>query len=373
MDPRLKKGIIYLAIAIFLILLLPFLFTRSNFLGFDFSQTGQIGDTIGGIIGPFIAIVAAILTFAAFWVQYQANQIQIDNFVQQSKDIQIERFESKYFDMIKLHRDNVLELKKEGSSGIDYFTKCLDDLRFTFFFVKRTIQKFTPKKIDFGFDIKDNEKILKIAYMIYWFGYKKENEENIQVLLKYVCTKNFLEFLYKQIKILQLSFLKNKKIELLYKNAPNEMYYNSIKHYPFNEHTSLLGHYYRHLFQTVKFVDNIKSDLINDVKKCDYVKMLRAQLSNNEQILLYYNTLTSFGEAWLKEGNLEYPTNYIDSYLIKYKMIKNIPLPLADIGIKPQDKFAKEMEVISSKGKAVGKIDELFEWHEIINSMNNKY
>ena len=28
----------------------------------DFSGTGQIGDTIGGIMGPFVAIAASILT-----------------------------------------------------------------------------------------------------------------------------------------------------------------------------------------------------------------------------------------------------------------------------------------------------------------------
>lgn len=39
----------------------------------DFSTTGQIGDTIGGIMGPFIAIAAAGLTFIAFWVQCKAN------------------------------------------------------------------------------------------------------------------------------------------------------------------------------------------------------------------------------------------------------------------------------------------------------------
>lgn len=54
----------FLAIAI-LICCLPWLFTRG--IGFDFTQTGLIGDTIGGIMGPFVAIAAAGLTFIAFW------------------------------------------------------------------------------------------------------------------------------------------------------------------------------------------------------------------------------------------------------------------------------------------------------------------
>ena len=39
----------------------PMLFVKPGVL--DLTETGQIGDTIGGIMGPFIAIAAAGLTF----------------------------------------------------------------------------------------------------------------------------------------------------------------------------------------------------------------------------------------------------------------------------------------------------------------------
>ncbi len=51
---------------IILFLFFPFLFTSRSWFGIDFTETGQIGDTIGGILSPFIAIVAAILTFLHF-------------------------------------------------------------------------------------------------------------------------------------------------------------------------------------------------------------------------------------------------------------------------------------------------------------------
>lgn len=52
-----------------LILTLPYILTR-NHGWFDFTETGQIGDTIGGITAPFIAVCSAYITFLAFWVQY---------------------------------------------------------------------------------------------------------------------------------------------------------------------------------------------------------------------------------------------------------------------------------------------------------------
>lgn len=44
-------------------------------LGFD-DKTGFIGDTLGGTLGPIIGIVGAILTFCAFYIRYEANQLQ---------------------------------------------------------------------------------------------------------------------------------------------------------------------------------------------------------------------------------------------------------------------------------------------------------
>ena len=87
---------------------LPWLLTRH--LWIDFSSTGEIGDTIGGIMGPFIAIAAAGLTFIAFWVQYKAN-------IQQRHDIAIERFESNLFEMIHIQQEiiNGLLIEKVSS------------------------------------------------------------------------------------------------------------------------------------------------------------------------------------------------------------------------------------------------------------------
>mgnify|MGYP006981304488 FL=1 len=85
-----KKYLKWICIFFLIILFLPILLTKFPFCISDFSNTGPIGDTIGGIMGPFVAIAAAILTFLAFWVQFKANE-------QQRKDIALERFESNLF------------------------------------------------------------------------------------------------------------------------------------------------------------------------------------------------------------------------------------------------------------------------------------
>ena len=57
----------------------PILFTNSSS-RWDFSDTGQIGDTIGGIVNPFIAIGGVIMTFLAFYMQIRANKLQREQF-----------------------------------------------------------------------------------------------------------------------------------------------------------------------------------------------------------------------------------------------------------------------------------------------------
>ena len=76
----LKVGKYLLLIGIPLCLLTPLIFTLP--LGWaNFSNTGSIGDTIGGITAPFINILGAILVFLALKAQIEANlviQNQID-------------------------------------------------------------------------------------------------------------------------------------------------------------------------------------------------------------------------------------------------------------------------------------------------------
>lgn len=71
-------------VALFIILIgfwMPFLLTRKALISeLDFTSTGAIGDTFGGILNPFVGLAAVIVTGLAFYMQYQANKIQIENF-----------------------------------------------------------------------------------------------------------------------------------------------------------------------------------------------------------------------------------------------------------------------------------------------------
>ncbi|AZB00191.1 hypothetical protein EG359_11405 [Chryseobacterium joostei] len=65
------------ALAIFLTVLLSYIYIASHLnWGFNMSDKNLIGDAIGGISAPFIGITTCILTFIAFYVQYDFNRKQ---------------------------------------------------------------------------------------------------------------------------------------------------------------------------------------------------------------------------------------------------------------------------------------------------------
>lgn len=84
-----------LIILFILILILPFILTKVPFSFFDLTESGQIGDTIGGITAPFIGIIAGYLTFLAFHEQSKANK-------ESAIDLKKERFESKFYNFLSL-------------------------------------------------------------------------------------------------------------------------------------------------------------------------------------------------------------------------------------------------------------------------------
>jgi len=87
----------------------------------------------------------------------------------------------------------------------------------------------------------------------------------------------------------------------------------------FGGHQYHLGHYFRHFYQSVKYIDSQPCWLLSEIEKYEFVKTLRAQLSNYEQALLFINSLTQLGRKW------EYENTSRRELISKYNLIKNLP------------------------------------------------
>lgn len=343
------------------ILVLPLIFMLPVYFDLiDFTNKGPIGDFINGIAGPFIAILVSILTFLAFYIQYKANIQQREQFntalnrqiadsKAQEKVWRVERFENRFYELLKLHKSNVDEMNIGDKV---YKSKCFVpmfyELRFCYI-AANDLLKRVPSDIK-EFHEYDKINLLNFAYKIFFFGIGVQSEKH------YVNELNKGEtHLFHQLKILLDEI--QKKYEYITSEYPLNKYYQhdlplsgeaddrttEFFYFPFDGHVNRLGHYYRHLFQTASYI--INQEFLDEGEKYEYIKTLRAQLTNFEQLLLYYNAIAWFDNEW-KE------------LFTRFRLIKNLPIPLADFYIQPEKHFEKDIAELNKKGI------KMFEWHE---------
>ena len=151
-----------------------------------------------------------------------------------------------------------------------------------------------------GFDFSDID-IADIAYAVFFYGSSKSWKPFMMEYLKdYPDTERLVDAI--------IARLDSEKRFILYR--PNQNY---------------LSVYFRNMYNAIKLIDNC--GLISKEEKKDYVKILRAQLSNAELYILFFNIISRFGKKWVD-----------NEYVTKYQLIQNLPSKYCD-GYNPKDYF----------------------------------
>lgn len=240
--PKIKYSLFFFFVC-GIILLLPFIFVMDGPQWCDFSDKGQVGDVIGGTTAPFIAIVAAYLTFLAFWVQYQYNK-------KQRHDVEIERFERVLFEMISsqesITNSLVLELLESNQD---------------------TSSKTFEESVLFRQKGRDT---FQCIYEYYPIAIRKQTEH---------------KDLYEKVEY--------QGLRELFMNDSDGLYHYS--QYPV---VGMFDHYFRHLYWIFKYIR--KAEVLNDEAKYMYACIVRSSLSQYELVLLYYNGLSNNGQERFK-------------------------------------------------------------------------
>lgn len=336
------KKVYYALIAFGGLLLIAYIFILTfNFNRGDATTSGAIGDAFGGIAAPFIGSAGVLLTFLAFWVQYEANQRQMKVYEEQRKDIQRERFENKFYELLRLHKENVneieiIEAKLKGRACFQYFLKEV-------FGLHSIITLMNPSNESL-FHLSEEDKI-KFAWNLFLNGVTDRVNSKFFNANFYKPTDGNDHF--------------NKTIEIA--KAASGRWKDSFQGFlggdglfdkefrklpplyfiytPFEGSGSQLGHYFRHFYQTVKFID--QSEVLDEKEKMNFIKTLRAQLSNHEQAIIYINSLVNPGKKLWKDYQ---DSEKISRYMLDYKLIKNLPFHLVDFTINPKHKFKEELK-----------------------------
>ncbi|RAI84432.1 putative phage abortive infection protein [Paenibacillus pabuli] len=225
-----------------------------------YKEFGPVGDWIGGTSTPIITLASFIILLAAFLAQKEELQATRDEmnltrkeFKEQNKTLARQRFENTFFHMVSLHHSivNSIERTETESHSVSY-----------------TESQYTSKII--------------------------RGRAYISNIARPLVSSKWSD-------VSQLWSLKQQ--------------YNNI----YQENQSELGHYFRNLYHIIKLIDE-SAELEND-SDCEleerkkYIRIIRAQLSTDELLLLLYNSLTDEGSKF-------------HTLIIKYKLLNNLSVKL---------------------------------------------
>jgi hypothetical protein len=253
---------------------------------------GATGDFIAGTLGTLVGIVSVIALFIT---------LKNDRLAKEE-----EGFEDKYYQLLKLHRSNVAEIRLGDSTGRRVFVLMIREFRCI-------LVQLKDLSLQERFNLSRQELICA-SYFALFYGVGPNSSRMLIDGLKSVgFPRNVAESIER--------LLNTKELKRQVKEAKNFAYT------PFEGHQSRLGHYFRHLYQMVTYIhsQNMKefAPWLTDEEECErkrqYIKTIRAQLSTHEQALLLLNSLTPIGSVW-----------WYDEIMVRYKLVKNVPIEFFD-------------------------------------------
>ena len=280
-------------------------------------------NTISGILVPLFTFIALVVAYNTFLSQKKQLEIQEQQLKNQKQQNELSVFENHLFHMIEQqHKLEEKVVNKHGS-----FRELYKD------FSKICSCVFYDE--DFNEVVKGNDKRneigLKIANYIFYFGADKD----------FLCDKTF-QILTGEDYGLDQKKLKAFIVKLIGPNDPKiEPEYYCLFH---TQKSEELGIYYRNLFNAIRYID-WECPYDDEEKKKEYAKLVRTNLSDFAQLMLYYNMQGERGNAWLDKDEVKDPKGDQDGYyskknkdgklvrvkdclLTRYKPIKNCAISI---------------------------------------------
>lgn len=221
-----------------LIIIIIFLWIVNIVVLYNHKHRGTFGDMFGGVNALFSGLALAGIIFTIFLqkkeLSLQRKELRDtrEEFKTQNETLKQQRFENTLFQLINLHHEIVDKLRLQIISNVYGGRNVLPQA------VQRLIS------VD-----------LHSAYNDYIGG--KE--------------------LYVKIKVKDFQH----EVKLMHEGY-NKFYFEDTK--------QVLSHFYRNVYHIFKFIHT--SNLIEENKKSFYASIVRAQLSSDELLLIYYNSMT---------------------------------------------------------------------------------
>lgn len=288
---------------------------------------GVFGDKFGAINALFSGLAFAGIIFTIFLqkreltLQREELEDTRKEFIQQNDTLKKQRFENTFFQLLSLHGDIVDKLKMKAIDGETYekrefFIGAIKDLKYRSnyeYYKYSALIKLEPAEISRFKGHRDEQHDF----------YQKLEKEEVNNL-KALTNQDIENFISEPIESKEDNIRKD--------------YENFFHRYQYN-----LGHYFRNLYHIFKYVHITK--LIDAKEKQFYFNIVRAQLSSDELVLIFYNSLTPI-KYFSEKPNLGYPNfkYLIDNYDILQNMNSRLLLDKEHNKIFERNKITVEPE-----------------------------
>lgn len=260
----------------------------------DVELASKFGDFFGGFVGTIFSIMSVFLLIYTIF--------------HQNKEAQKSALETNFFRMIDYHNQNVNQLKisnLDKTKVNDFYEGRRAFVQFKIQ-IRRLFQIVNEVVAENDYQLS-KDQIADIVYMIFFYGIDGSWVSFIQEKL----------VRYAPIHINLAAQIQGKI------NSNPDLKYGRTNQ-------TNLSTYFRNMYNAIKLIDSSK--FLDRREKEEIIKIYRAQLSNPELYVLFFNVMSRFGKKWIQ-----------NNYITRYKLLKNIPKNYCE-DYDPKDYFLMDYE-----------------------------
>ena len=187
-----KRNIAYYIIGftgIFAIVMLIIFLIKTTPIDFnlpiDTNIISHYGSIVGGISAALLSLASVLLIIQS--IDNQEKQRKVDK-IENEKQQRLKDIETRFYQLIKLHRDNVSEFQSKGKIGRQVIIKIYDEYNELYKFIKLW---YTYEKSGLNNRQDYNKNVSNIAYYITFFGLGNNSTEMLLNLIKEIVGENF--------------------------------------------------------------------------------------------------------------------------------------------------------------------------------------
>lgn len=259
------------------------------------SARGTFGDKFGAINALFSGLAFAGLITTILLQRRELAETR-EAFEQQVVNVDVQRFDSTFFQLVALHNDITAKLSVLGQDGRNAFFAFNEQLRqadddFPAYLALSKLERPEVRNIIQARTISAECKLKLLEADI----------ANITESLAKVGTKSCENYLDEN------QAMQEKKIEAAYTKAALV-------------HIDNFSHYFRNLYHLLRFIK--ETILIDEGEKRRYAKILRSQLSEPELLALFYNSLCPIKLPGRETMELGFPK--MGALLIEFDILQNL-------------------------------------------------